>query len=122
MNEIDDLMRAGKLETTCPDCGRWSAAVWRCSWCYRALGPEHWYRNGDQAQRAARMPTTAPANPPSEYRHSVRDWPTHWGPYPGQARGEAVRVAQTPVKRGSDAKGDRIRVRLAKSSPRQAVA
>jgi len=94
--DVQAQLQAGKLETTCPDCGRWSAAVWRCSWCFRELSPADWYRNGDQAERAARMPTTAPANPPNEYRDSAA-WPAHWGPYPGKTRPKVPREAWTPV-------------------------
>ncbi len=95
--DVQAQLQAGKLEQTCSACGRWSAATRYCSWCFLPMGPADWYPNRDQAQRAARMPTTAPANPPNEYRHSVRDWPAHWGPYPGEVRGSAPRDAQTPV-------------------------
>jgi hypothetical protein len=92
-------LQAGKLEQMCPDCGRWSAATHYCSWCFRSMGPADWYRNGDKAQRAARMPKAAPANPPSEYRHSLSQWPPKWGPYPGEVRPQRVaRDAQTPLK------------------------
>ncbi len=46
----DDLQR-GKLEQSCPDCGRWEAAGSYCSKCYRPMGAVDWYRNGDQTRR-----------------------------------------------------------------------
>jgi hypothetical protein len=96
-------LQAGKLEQMCPDCGRWSAATHYCSWCFRPMGPDDWYRNGDQAQRAARMPMTVPANPPSEYRHSLASWPESWGAYPGEIRGP--RAVQTLVNSNRAEKG-----------------
>jgi hypothetical protein len=98
--ETTALLQGGKLEQTCPDCGRWSAASSYCSWCFRAMSPTDWYRNGDPAERAARMPQTAPLNPPSEYRHSLSSWPKSWGKYPGKVRGpQAPRDGQTPLNR-----------------------
>jgi hypothetical protein len=96
--DVREALQAGKLEMTCPACGRWSAADWACSWCFRVMTPAaEWYRNGKQEQRAARMPTTAPANPPSEYRDAAAKWPKTWGPYPGQTRPKAVGALLTPV-------------------------
>lgn len=84
-----DLLRAGKLEQTCRDCGRCEAAGRTCSWCARRMGPDDWYRNGDGAERASRMPVSAPADPPVEYRQAYRPgrpdgWPLTWGPNPYQ--------------------------------------
>ena len=97
--ETRELLQRGKLEQTCPDCGRWEAASWYCSWCARAMAPADWYRNGDKVQRAARMPKVAPAVAPSEYRHSLLNWPKAWGKYPGEIRTltsqEAPRAVQT---------------------------
>jgi hypothetical protein len=101
-SETRALLQAGKLEQTCPSCGRWSAATHYCSWCFRPMGPADWYGNGDKEQRAARMPKSAPENPPSEYRHSVASWPEHWGSYPGVIRGP--RDVQTPQAGGPDEK------------------
>ncbi len=85
--ETAALLQAGKLEQCCPSCGRWEAAGWACSWCSRPMSEADWYRNGDEAERAARMPASAPANPPSEYRRAFRPeygdgWPPQWGPNP----------------------------------------
>ncbi len=84
MNDDDAtrrLLQDGKLEKMCRACGRWEAASPRCSWCYAPVPASDWYRNGDAAERAARLPVTAPANPPTEYRSSA-DWPATWGPNP----------------------------------------
>jgi hypothetical protein len=100
--ETRELLQAGKLEQMCGACGRWEAAHWSCSWCGSPTGPADWYRNGDREQREARMPKTAPANPPSEYRDASAKWPSAWGTYPGQTRPKAPRLLQTPVNRGQD--------------------
>ena len=84
--ETRALLQAGKLEQMCPDCGRWSAADHYCSNCFRDMSPVDWYKNAVAAERAARMPRTAPINPPSEYRHSAASWPEAWGPFPGEQR------------------------------------
>jgi hypothetical protein len=91
-------LQAGKLEQTCPACGRCEAAHWACSWCFRQTGPDDWYHNGKTEQRAARMPRTAPGNPPSEYRDAAAKWPKAWGPYPGKTRPKVVGDIQTPLK------------------------
>jgi len=63
-----DLQRA-KLEQACPDCGRWEAAGSYCSGCLRPMGPDDWYRNGDEdrravaRQQAAGKATTPPKRP-----------------------------------------------------------
>jgi hypothetical protein len=93
--EIAKALEAGKLEQTCPACGRWEAAHWYCSWCSRPTGPADWYRNGDREERASRMPKAAPADPPSELL-DLRTWPARWGPIPRQ---KPARQARTPVKR-----------------------
>ena len=95
--EIATALRAGKLEQMCPDCGRWSAATWRCSWCFRAIGPADWYLNGDLEERAARLPKAAPANPPSDLL-DLRTWPARWGPIPRQKPAAQTR---TPVQRAN---------------------
>jgi hypothetical protein len=104
--ETLDLLRAGKLEQTCRDCGRREAAGHSCSWCARQMGPGDWYRNEDGAERAARMPTSAPADPPVEFRRTYRPeygdgWPPAWGPNPfeeaARARRSRVNAGLTPV-------------------------
>lgn len=105
--ETRELLQRGKLEQTCPACGRWEAASHYCSWCARAMTPADWYRNGDKVQRATRMPKVAPAVAPSEYRHSLLNWPKAWGKYPGRTRTvagqEAPRAVQTPRSSFRDA-------------------
>jgi hypothetical protein len=96
--ETRELLQRGKLEQTCPDCGRWEAASYYCSWCARVMTAADWYRNGDKIQRAARMPKAAPANPPSEYRHSLLNWPKAWGKYPGEIRTVAGQKAPRAVQ------------------------
>jgi hypothetical protein len=84
---IQKLLEAGKLEQTCRACGRWEAAGFYCTWCAATIDHADWYWNGAADERAARMPKTAPENPPSEYLNSLRDWPAAWGPYPRRVRG-----------------------------------
>jgi hypothetical protein len=56
------LLRRGKLEQTCPACGRREAAGHYCSVCGRQTGAGDWYRNQDMdARREARE--RAPENP-----------------------------------------------------------
>ncbi len=54
--ETAELLRTGKLEQTCPECGRVEAAGAYCSGCSRQTGPDDWYRNNDQAERRQRAP------------------------------------------------------------------
>jgi predicted amidophosphoribosyltransferase len=67
--ELRAALQAGKLEQTCPDCGRWSAATAYCSRCFRPMTEADYYRNGNTAERSARMPhkatqsAVAPRNP-----------------------------------------------------------
>jgi hypothetical protein len=82
-------LQLGDLEQCCPDCGRWEAAHYYCSWCLRSMGPGDWYPNGDVERRYARFPASAPENPPTEYR-TVRDWPTRWGLSPYRKEGFAT--------------------------------
>jgi hypothetical protein len=86
--ELQLAISRGQMEQTCPDCGRWQAASYYCSWCFRVMRPVDYYRNPKSADaksvRAARMPATVPANPPPEYRRSQRDWPKAWGEWPGE--------------------------------------
>lgn len=74
-------LQGGRLEQTCPECGRWEAAHAFCSWCERPMGVAQWYRNGLPEEREARRPDSAPANPPEEYRRAA-SWPAKWGPCP----------------------------------------
>jgi hypothetical protein len=55
-SETQKLLEAGKLEQTCPACGRWEAASFYCSLCARPMSPADWYRNGLVAEREARRP------------------------------------------------------------------
>lgn len=48
----DDALRMGKLEQSCPDCGRWEAAGLYCTGCRRPMGPLDWYTNGDLTRRS----------------------------------------------------------------------
>ena len=50
--DIARKLHDGKLEQACPDCGRWEAAGSYCSGCDRPMGPDDWYRNGDEPHRA----------------------------------------------------------------------
>ena len=50
--ELAKKLLDGKLEQACPDCGRWEAAGSYCSGCDRRMGPDDWYRNGDETRRA----------------------------------------------------------------------
>jgi hypothetical protein len=79
-------LQAGRLQQCCPGCGRWEAAHWYCSFCFRVMGPADWFRGSKTAteDRAARMPKSRPANPAPEYLDR-RDWPTAWGPFPEKA-------------------------------------
>jgi hypothetical protein len=88
---IEQDRQAGRLEQMCPDCGRWEAAGFVCSWCGRPM-VEVVYGNQDLIERQARMPKTAPTNPPSEY-DSPSTWPEGWGPFPRPAG-----ACQTPLK------------------------
>jgi predicted Fe-S protein YdhL (DUF1289 family) len=47
-----DFLRRGRLEQACPDCGVWEAAGAYCTGCYRSMGPDDWYPNGDETRRA----------------------------------------------------------------------
>ncbi|HEX5467077.1 MAG TPA: hypothetical protein VFW92_10440 [Candidatus Limnocylindrales bacterium] len=100
----DRLLLAGPLEQTCPDCGRWEAAGSYCSWCGRPMDEADHYRNakgdGDERERSRHRPTTAPANPPPEYRDTKRAWPEAWGPWPGVERGP--RQTRRPVAHPDD--------------------
>ncbi len=49
--DISERLRAGKLEQACPDCGVWEAAGAYCTGCYRPMGPDDWYSNGDETRR-----------------------------------------------------------------------
>jgi hypothetical protein len=49
---IAKSLQGGKLEQACPDCGVWEAAGFYCSGCDRPMGPDDWYRNGDETRRA----------------------------------------------------------------------
>lgn len=49
-----ELLRAGKLEQTCPTCGRWEAAGRYCTGCGRQTGPADWYPNADLGERTRR--------------------------------------------------------------------
>jgi hypothetical protein len=95
---IAALLVAGKLEKTCRACGRWEAASPRCSWCTSPCDPADFYRNNDAEARAARLPSVAPANPPTEFR-SVREWPAMWGACPYQ---RAPRQATGPISADLD--------------------
>lgn len=50
--DVAKKLQDGKLEQACPDCGRWEAAGSYCSGCDRRMGPDDWYRNGDEKRRA----------------------------------------------------------------------
>lgn len=50
-DELALAHQRGKLEQSCPDCGRWEAASASCSKCFRAMGPADWYPNGDRTRR-----------------------------------------------------------------------
>ena len=76
--DVMRLLLGGKLEQTCPACGRWEAAHWYCSWCWSKTGPADWYRNYDFAERNARRPAEPPDKPPSEYRETPARWPKEW--------------------------------------------
>lgn len=95
-SEIAKALVAGKLEQTCPACGRWEAAHSYCSWCLRPMGSADWYRNSDLAERHRRRPTAAPANPSSEYLGGAANWPAAWGPFPRCQK--PAREPQTPVE------------------------
>jgi len=84
--EVLKLLRAGKLEQSCPDCGRWSAASRCCSWCFRPMGPNDWYADRDLTERRARRPSRPPANPPCEDLVSRLHWHRKWPAfnYPGK--------------------------------------
>lgn len=78
------------MEQRCPDCARWEAAHAYCSWCFRRMGPEDWYRSKDAAERARRLRPTPPASVPSEYVNTnlKGGWPPEWGPAPTSRRSE----------------------------------
>lgn len=70
--EIALAHHQGKLEQSCPDCGRWEAAGSYCSGCSRPMTATDWYRNGDAtgravarqvAPRAAQTPLKAGSEP-----------------------------------------------------------
>ena len=96
---IAERLRTGKFEQTCRACGRCEAAGGYCSWCGRRMGPDDWYPNSKgNTEHAARVPATAPTNPPTECRRTYRPeygdgWPPRWGPNPY----EAARPRRTPV-------------------------
>ena len=106
--DVAALLRAGKLEQTCRACGRCEAAHRYCSWCFRAMGSDDWYRNRDRTERDSRMPPTAPANPPSEFRRTYRaktgdGWPPAWGANPYE---RAPRTRRSRITGRSDAERD----------------
>ena len=72
-----------QLEQTCPACGRSEVADTTCTWCGQKMRPEDQYAPGKfpASYQAARLPLTAPADPPPEFR-KARDWPAIWGPFP----------------------------------------
>lgn len=82
-DDIEVLLQQGKLEQTCNQCGRNEAAGTYCSWCGKPMSRDDWYRDPRDAdgERFRRMPKTAPANPPTEFRRASH-WPPTWGPYP----------------------------------------
>ncbi len=58
-DEIALALQRGKLEQACPVCGRWEAAGGHCSKCFRVMGPDDWYPNGDLGRRALARQTAA---------------------------------------------------------------
>ncbi len=50
--EIALAHQRGRLEQSCPACGRWEAAGGYCTACGRPMTAADWYQNGDQARRA----------------------------------------------------------------------
>jgi hypothetical protein len=54
------LLREGRLEQTCRECGRMEAAGPYCTGCLRPTTEADWYRNGDldtRAERRGEMPS-----------------------------------------------------------------
>lgn len=101
--DVAEQLRRGKLEQTCPRCGRTESAGGFCSRCSRRMGPGDWYPNGNIAERTHRKPVTTPANPPIEYRRTYRPeyndgWPPAWGPNPYSA----PRSRRSPVSGGKE--------------------
>jgi hypothetical protein len=91
--ETRAALQAGRLEQTCPDCGRHEAAGHHCSGCTRRMGPEDWSRGtATEAQLAARRASgqrqrergasntksaksdALAATPPSEPNDLAPDW------------------------------------------------
>lgn len=104
-----ELLQAGRLEQTCPTCGRCESAGAYCSWCTRPMGETDWYLPGrGRGQHEARLPAIAPADPPTEYRHAYqpRDgtgWPPAWGPNPYQKPPRASERVGARLQRPSSA-------------------
>ena len=117
---VSRALGAGKLEQTCPVCGRWEAAHWYCSWCLRPMCSGDWYRNCDLAERRRRRPTSAPINPPSEYLTSASNWPSVWGPLPRLPK--PARQPQPPQLRAMRKHAGGSATRLSEPRNRRALA
>lgn len=104
----DSDLAHGRLEQTCPDCGRWEAAHHYCTWCLRPTTGDEWYRNNDVEQRRARLPASAPENPPPEYRGSASGWPKTWGAFPGKRRETSDETSDDGRRSGVSERGSRV--------------
>jgi hypothetical protein len=87
-----DQLQRGRLEQSCV-CGRWEAAGAYCSGCYRSMGPEDWYANGDLTRRGAdrqepRGEATTPHRRP-------------WEPSPARTRDPATVAAPVRPPQGA---------------------